>query len=84
MHSLPDGGSSLPGLTRQSIFFAKWMDPRVKPAGDARGKRKHNNLKMREIRHAPLRSTMQAPPARRMLPHRPSAACRVSAPTRTW
>ena len=33
--------SSLPGLTRQSIFFcknalAKRMDPRVKPAGDAR------------------------------------------------
>jgi hypothetical protein len=22
------------GLTRQSIFFAKKMDPRVKPAGD--------------------------------------------------
>src|SRR4051794_24079378 len=33
---------------------------------------------------APLRSTMQAPPARRMLPHRESAAWRVSAPTRTW
>ena len=33
---------SLPGLTRQSIFFlarglAKRMDPRVKPAGDALG-----------------------------------------------
>ena len=33
---------------------------------------------------APLRSTMQAPPARRMLPHKESAAWRVSAPTRTW
>jgi hypothetical protein len=33
--------SSLPGLTRQSIFFAttltKWMDARVKPAHDADG-----------------------------------------------
>jgi hypothetical protein len=33
--------SSLPGLTRQSILFCKksftkWMDPRVKPAGDGR------------------------------------------------
>jgi hypothetical protein len=33
---------SLPGLTRQSIFFVKAflrrkMDPRVKPAGDVRG-----------------------------------------------
>jgi hypothetical protein len=27
---------SLPGLTRQSIFLAKRMDPRVKPAGDTR------------------------------------------------
>ena len=26
--------SSLPGLTRQSIPYAKKMDPRVKPAGD--------------------------------------------------
>jgi hypothetical protein len=25
---------SLPGLTRQSIFFGRGMDPRVKPAGD--------------------------------------------------
>jgi hypothetical protein len=33
---------------------------------------------------ARLRSTKQAPPARRMLPHRLSAAARVSAPTRTW
>ena len=39
-----------------------------------------------EIRHYParLRSTKQAPPARRMLPHSVSAAARVSAPTRTW
>jgi hypothetical protein len=29
---------SLPGLTRQSIFFAKRMDPRVKPAGDNPGR----------------------------------------------
>src|SRR5262249_10529092 len=33
---------------------------------------------------ARLRSTKQAPPARRMLPHSVSAAARVSAPTRTW
>jgi hypothetical protein len=25
---------SLPGLTRQSSFFAKWMDARVKPGHD--------------------------------------------------
>ena len=36
------------------------------------------------VQLAPLRSTMQAPPARRMLPHKESAAWRVSAPTRTW
>src|SRR5262245_50803396 len=37
---LPRAWSSLPGLTRQSILFAKRvlrrrMDPRVKPGGDA-------------------------------------------------
>jgi hypothetical protein len=26
--------SSLPDLIRQSIFFAKWMDARVKPGHD--------------------------------------------------
>jgi hypothetical protein len=31
-----------------------------------------------------LRSTKQAPPARRMVPHSVSAAPRVSVPTRTW
>ena len=30
---------SLPGLTRQSIFLRKKKDPRVKPAGDACGRR---------------------------------------------
>src|SRR5690242_2331320 len=29
--------SSLPGLTRQSIFFRRRMDPRIKPAGDGKG-----------------------------------------------
>jgi hypothetical protein len=40
LHGLGPPRPSLPGLTRQSITFAKlWrsgMDPRVKPAGDER------------------------------------------------
>src|SRR4051812_10984232 len=49
-----------------------------------RRRRRSQHVPTRRRQLAPLRSTMQAPPARRMLAHKESAAWRVSAPTRTW
>jgi hypothetical protein len=40
---------SLPGLTRQSIFLRRKMDPRVKPAGDACGSAALNQTNRRML-----------------------------------